>query len=225
VNGRRGKPDNHSILRRDAWDLVAKMLFPAHDLVRTYDRDCWLIERYPAIDNPYKHQPASLLPGGIRYLDSINFAPKELIAEIDQAYFRQSLWKKVSLWFTRRGFDLNQRTIPKHLFEAAVQAGFGKPLSEPVKPSEKGVAKAKSRKAKSRKAKRLRERKYPRYATDDALAIEGVNGIESSKWANPWQAAQALAPRAEGSETSKVHRLHKKMISKHLESLETSRNK
>jgi hypothetical protein len=106
-----------------AWNRVAKMLFPAHDLVRTYDRDCWLIERYPAIDNPYKHQPASLLPGGITYLDSRNFAPKELIAEIDQAYFRRSLRKKVSLWFTRRGFDLKQPIISKQDFEAV----FAKP--------------------------------------------------------------------------------------------------
>jgi hypothetical protein len=109
------------------------MLYPAPELVRTLARDRWLIKR--SRPPRLKHQPASLLQGNITYIspissqgsgyDYLNSAPKELIAEIDQAYFRQSLREEVRLWFKRRGFDLKQRTIPKHLFEAAVQAEFG----------------------------------------------------------------------------------------------------
>jgi hypothetical protein len=41
---------------------------------------------------------------------------------------------------------------------------------------------------------------------------EGVNGIDSDKWANPSQAAEALADRAKGtSHKSTVDRLRKKI--------------
>jgi hypothetical protein len=99
------------------------MLFPADDLVRTFPRDCWLIDRYrPPSDSGLKNQPASMLPGGITYIsdDLRKTAPKELIAEIDQAYFRQSLREEVNLWFTRCGFNRKQRTISKKDFEAAL---------------------------------------------------------------------------------------------------------
>jgi hypothetical protein len=117
------------------------MLFPHVELVKTFNRDRWLINCYrpPNETSPpaiiLKNQPASLLPGGITYISGMasqgrtGFAPvcqdsgnppKELIAEVDQAYFRQSLRKEVSLWFTRRGFDLKRRTISKEDFEAAL---------------------------------------------------------------------------------------------------------
>jgi hypothetical protein len=54
--------------------------------------------------------------------------------------------------------------------------------------------------------------KYKRYATDDALVTEGVNGIDSGAWANPSKAAEALADRAKGtSHKSTVDRLRKKI--------------
>jgi hypothetical protein len=148
VNNRSGQPDNHSILTNDAWCVVAKMLFPADELVRTSARDNWLINN-------------SLLVGGNWYISPIfsqgcnhdyrSPAPKELNAEINQAYRRRSSRKEVTSWFIQHGFGLNQPTIPKHLFEAAVQE-FGQLPSEPVKPSEKGAAKAEPRKPKQPRA-------------------------------------------------------------------------
>src|SRR5262249_17494444 len=123
-------------------------------------------ERYsPPNEVILKNQPASLLPGGITYISGMvsqgrtGFAPvyqdsgktfprKKLIVEVDRAYFRQSLREEVHRWLARRGFDRAQRTISKHLFEAAVQADFGQLLSAPVKLIEKGAAKAKSHKSK-----------------------------------------------------------------------------
>jgi hypothetical protein len=169
VNDPRGKPDNPSIPRTDAWDRAAKLLFPAYELVKTFARDRWLTDRYCSPNNPpndiqLRNQPASLLPGGITYISGMlsqgrtgfapvyrdsgkTFPPKRLIREVDEAYFRQSLREDVHRWLARRGFDRAQRTIPKHLFEAAV----GQLPPEPVKPIEKGAAKAKPRKAKQRK--------------------------------------------------------------------------
>lgn len=108
------------------------MLFPDVDLVRTRDRDRWLTKHYRRLtdDSTFKRQPASLLPGGITFVtgfqqgrgcDDKNSAPEELIVEVDQAYFRQSLRKKVNLWFTQCGFDVTQPTISK---AALVEAGL-----------------------------------------------------------------------------------------------------
>jgi hypothetical protein len=109
-----------------AWNCIAKMLFPDVDLVGTLNRDRWLIKHYPRPtgDITFKNQPASLLPGGITYVTGFQQAgrpafapayeiPAPLIAEVDQAYMRQSLRKKVALWFTQGGFDVTQRTISK----------------------------------------------------------------------------------------------------------------
>jgi hypothetical protein len=41
-----------------AWDRVAKMLFPDVELVKTFTRDRWLIDRY---------RPAIALVGGSRF--------------------------------------------------------------------------------------------------------------------------------------------------------------
>jgi hypothetical protein len=210
VNNRRGKPDEHSIPSSAAWHHVARMLFP-HEPVRwCTKRDRWLINRY---GSPYnlKNQPASLLPGGVTYISGPGpgpkiFAPNELIAEVDRAYFRLSLQNEVDDWFAKRGFDLGQPIIPKHLFEAAVQADFGQLLPELVKPVEKGAARAKARELKQ-------PRMHQRYAGDDALVVEGRKGLKNGKYPNAWQAAQDLAARAEGSATGKVHRLYKKILS------------
>jgi hypothetical protein len=120
------------------------MLFPDHELVKTFTRDCWLINNYcpPNEMSPPKiileNQPASMLPGGITYISGMvsqgrtGFAPirrddpgkvcppKKLISKVDRAYFRQSLRKEVSLWFPRHGFDLKRGTISKEDFEAAL---------------------------------------------------------------------------------------------------------
>jgi len=221
VIARRGKPDNHSISRTDAWDYVNKLLFPDHELVKTYPRDRWLMDRYrPPNDSGLRHQPASLLPGGITYISGMvsrgtGFAPvtgtpKELIAEVDQAYFRQSLREDVHRWFARRDFDPKQRTIPKHLFDAAVQVDFGRLPPEHVKSIEKGATKAKPR-------KRKQPYMHKRFPKDDALVEEAIEGL-GEKYSNKWQAALALAPRAEGSDQgdgvrppAKVFRLNKKI--------------
>ena len=171
------------------------MLFP-HEPVRALtERDHWLINRY-------RLPPRR----GTDYFNALDDdripAPNELFAEVDRAYFRQSLQNAVDEWFIRRGFDPEGPTISKHLFEAAFQAEFGQLPPEPVKPVEK----------------------YKRYPGDDALVAEAIEGLKSKKFPNAWQAAQALAPRAKGSETAKVHRLLKKILS-NLKHLETSQNK
>jgi hypothetical protein len=111
-----------------AWDRVAKMLFPDHELVKTYARDRWLIDLYRPPDD-LKHQSSRMSSGGTAYISGSTisgfggghkiFAPTKLIAEVDQAYFRESLRKKVNRWFPRHGFDLKRRTISKEDFEAA----------------------------------------------------------------------------------------------------------
>ena len=124
-----------------AWGRVAKRLFPDVELVKTFTRDRWLIKCYrPPNENRspneiiLKHQPASMLPGGIIYISGMvsqgrtgfapvhqdpnkTYPPKKLIREIDQAYFRRSLREEVHRWFKKRGFDLKQRTISKEEFE------------------------------------------------------------------------------------------------------------
>jgi hypothetical protein len=51
-----------------------------------------------------------------------------------------------------------------------------------------------------------------RYATDDALVAEGVEGVRSHKWPNPHKAAQELAKRAQGtSEKQSIDRLGRKI--------------
>jgi len=52
-----------------------------------------------------------------------------------------------------------------------------------------------------------------RYANDDTLVDEAIEGIANGKWASPHAAAQALAPRAQGNSTeeAKVTRLGKKI--------------
>jgi len=92
------------------------MLFP-HEPVRALtERDHWLINRY--------RLPARRDSDGMLYfpvLDDLDdnriLAPNELIAEVDRAYFRLSLQNEVDEWFTRRGFDPEQRTISKEEFE------------------------------------------------------------------------------------------------------------
>ena len=48
---------------------------------------------------------------------------------------------------------------------------------------------------------------------DEELVAEGVRGIQSGRWANPYQAAIVLAERAKGSGTrlSTIGRLHRKI--------------
>ncbi|MFZ2079179.1 MAG: hypothetical protein WAV38_21530 [Xanthobacteraceae bacterium] len=178
----RGKPDEDSIPTLTAWHCVAKMLFPEERVRWLTERDRWLVNRYRLSDGMYF--PVHNLD------DDRILAPNELIAEVDRAYFRQSLQNAVDEWFIRRGFDPEGPTISKHSFEAAFQAEFGQLPPEPVKPLAQ----------------------YKRYTTDDVLVVEGVNGIRSGTWSNPSQAAKALANRAEGSShDSTVDRLRKKI--------------
>ena len=56
------------------------------------------------------------------------------------------------------------------------------------------------------------KRKGRRYAADDKLVTRAVAGIRKEKWANPSQAATALADRAEGtSRASAIDRLRRKI--------------
>jgi hypothetical protein len=51
-----------------------------------------------------------------------------------------------------------------------------------------------------------------RYANDNGLVAEAVKGIENGTWPNAYQAAQALAPRAEGTRfEAKSDRLGRKI--------------
>jgi hypothetical protein len=130
-------------------------------------------------------------------------APNELIAQVYRAYSRLLRRDKVYQWFEERDFDLGQPTISKHLFEAAVRAEFGQLPAEPVKP-----------------------------ATDDALVAEAIEGLKSEKYPNVWQAAQALAPRAKGSDIgtsstpypAKVYRLNKKIGNAYIKISKPSQN-
>jgi hypothetical protein len=82
------------------WDRVAEMLFPNEPVRGLTERDAWLVNRY--------RDPA---PSEAEYLvhpfDSRAAPPKELIAEIDRAYFRLSLQQKVEAWFEAEGFDVS----------------------------------------------------------------------------------------------------------------------
>jgi hypothetical protein len=78
---------------------------------------------------------------------------------------------------------------------------------------EKGAARAKPRKPKQ-------PRMYKRYAGDEALVAEAIKGLKKQEYPNVWQAALALAPRAQGSDhghghgdqpPAKVFRLNKKI--------------
>jgi hypothetical protein len=52
-----------------------------------------------------------------------------------------------------------------------------------------------------------------RFASDEKLVAEALEGIRTDQWSNPLQAAEALASRAEGNSTlaSKIDRLRKKI--------------
>ncbi|MGB8632207.1 MAG: hypothetical protein WCD69_22995 [Xanthobacteraceae bacterium] len=230
MNNRRGEPDDHSIPTNDAqdtndaWDFVAKMRFPDEPVRAITNRDAWLIDHYRLSIDPHyldRYRLSDMRSRG-SFDPSKKFAPNELIPEVDRAYFRLSLQEAVNEWFERHGFDLAERTIPKHLFEAAVQAEFGQLPPEPAKPIEKGTAKANPRKRKPRKAKH--PHMYKRFPKDDALVAEAVKGLNDEKFANVNQAAQAVAPRAEGTGTdqSKVRRLYKKIAGAY--GVETSQN-
>jgi hypothetical protein len=89
-------------------------------------------------------------------------------------------------------------------------------------PLEKGAAKAKPRKPKQLHM-------HQRYAGDNALVAEAIEGLKSNppKYPNKWQAALALAPRAEGLDQAppgghpaKVFRLNTKIGN----ALKTSQN-
>jgi hypothetical protein len=205
MNNRCGQPDNHSIPTDDAWDYIAKMLSP-DEPARCTQHDSWLINSYHPPNYPNDMHRYRGFGDGPK-----TFPPRELIPQVDRAYFRLSLMLRVSQWFDEKGIDIEQPTIPKHLFEAAVQAEFGQLPPEPVKSIEKGAAKAKPCKPKQ-------PRMYKRYAADDALVAEAIEGLKSEKYPNVWRAALALAPRAEGSDhghgdqsPAKVFRLNTKI--------------
>jgi hypothetical protein len=81
------------------------------------------------------------------------------------------------------GFD-------RSVFDKAIEAEFGKA---------------------QRKSATLRKR-HARYATDDDLVDEAIEGIENRTYPNPLKAAEALSSRAEGiSDVAKVERLRKKI--------------
>jgi hypothetical protein len=184
VNNRREEPDNRSILTDDAWDYIAKMLSPDEPVRKPTKHDSWLINNYHPPNYPNDMHRYRGFGAGPK-----TWAPPELIPQIDRAYFRLSQMLRVMDWFEEKGIDIEQPTIPKHLFEAAVQAEFGQLPPESVKPREK----------------------YKRNTTDDALVAEAIEGLESKKFANVNQAALFLAPRADGSEQTAARRLNRKI--------------
>ena len=114
VYKRRGEPDNHSISTNDAWDLVAKMLFPDDPVRRITEHDVWLIDSYRLYSDSYSRDR--------NYLDHYRLSvdrlrapksspPKELIVEVNRAYFRLSLMERVNQWFEDKGFDIVPRVF------------------------------------------------------------------------------------------------------------------
>jgi len=74
VNNRRREPDNHSISTNDAWDRIARMLFP-DELVRAPTKhDVWLIDQYRLSVQSFAPHPSEQLGGR---------ASTRLILEID----------------------------------------------------------------------------------------------------------------------------------------------
>ena len=171
------------------------MLFPEEPVRWLTERDRWLVNRYRL---PPRRDMGMSYP--VLDNDDRIPAPPELIAEVDRAYFRLELQNDVDDWFVRNGLDPTAPTILKHLFEAAVQAEFGRLPPERIEPIEK----------------------YKRITGDDALVAEAVAGLKSKKYPNVNQAAQAVAPRATGSEQAKVRRLSRK-IAKALQRLNVSK--
>jgi hypothetical protein len=98
-----------------AWDRVAKMLFPDEPARACTKRDAWLIDRYYLQIDMGVGRSRGLFDRRPKTL-----APRELTAEVDTAYFRLSLMERVDQWFEKRGFDLQQPTIPRQDFEAAL---------------------------------------------------------------------------------------------------------
>jgi hypothetical protein len=100
--------------------------------------------------------------------------------------------REVNQWLENRGFDCvrgRKEGFDRGLFNAAVEREFGRI--------------------------RLRAIEFQgnrRCASDDVLVTAAIEGIEKKIYANPWQAAQALAPQAEGlSVDSSTQRLSKKI--------------
>jgi len=179
VNDRPGKPDEDSIPTLTAWHRVAKMLFPEEPVRCLTKRDDWLIDRY---------YPPARRNTALDVFDDRIPAPKELIAEVDRAYFRQSLQNEVDEWFKRRGFDPDGLTIPKHPFEAVFQADFGQLPPEPVKPLvEKGAAKAKPRKptTPAKKPKKTQRTRLISLMEEIGLAKSGLLPFEVREKVKP----------------------------------------
>jgi hypothetical protein len=88
---------------REAWNRVAKKLFPGEEVTFVAERDAWLIDRYG--------------PPGQEVLDHRTQAPETLCAEVDRAYYRRSLHDRITAWFEARGFDLSS-ALSRSDFEA-----------------------------------------------------------------------------------------------------------
>jgi len=162
-------------------------MFPSEPLTWVTARDAWLVNRYLS-----PREDAVYYPDG----DDRRYPPKELIAEVDRAYFHLSLQDDVDQWFTDRDIDISGPTIPKLPFFDLARKEFGRPerpKSVPAELPKKGM----------------------RYPTDDDLVAEAIEGIKNKQFPNAQKAAEALAPRAEGgrmtTEASKVDRLRSKI--------------
>lgn len=95
----------------EAWKRIAKALLPNEKIRDITERDAWLINRYfPPWQTEYF--------GG----DDRVQAPKDLIAEVDRAYFRLSLRERVEAWFAAEGFDLEAEMISRSDFDARLAA-------------------------------------------------------------------------------------------------------
>jgi hypothetical protein len=92
----------------EAWDRVAKILFPDEEVTFVTERDDWLIDRYLPPGEEY------YFPGDVR-----TRAPEALCAEVDRAYYRRSLEDRIVAWFQAKGFDFcTPRPLSRSVFEA-----------------------------------------------------------------------------------------------------------
>jgi hypothetical protein len=146
--------------------------------------DAWV---GPATDEEFelKKEYRRQLKGRLPISEKLEWA-----AERDARADRQRC--EVNHWLEDRGFNVmrgRKEGFDRALFNAAVEREFGRT--------------------------RLRAVEFQdnrRYASDDDLVTAAIEGIEKKIYANPWQAAQALAPQAEGlSVNSSTQRLSKKI--------------
>ncbi len=117
-----------------AWLDAAKVLLT--DYEELTERDDYLIARY---QDPSQPQPSIRDSFIVRDCSSfVEFAedqrqpaPRELVAEVNSAYFRLEQHNTVEAWFKAAGWDLPRATVPKEEFEKRLADYRAEPATAP----------------------------------------------------------------------------------------------